>query len=137
MPRSAATSPTSFWPWVAARSEAELADEVDGLTNAGLVFRRGTPPHAIFLFKHALVRDAAYSTLLRRRRQQLHAAIAAAPERQCLETGAAEPELLAYHCTEAGLAEQAIAYWQRAGEHAIAHSANLEAIAYLNTASTC
>ncbi len=77
------------------------------------------------------MQDAAYATLLRVRRQQLHAAIAAALERKFPEIVTAQPELLAYHCTEAGLTQQAIENWRRAGERAIEGSANLEAIAHL------
>jgi class 3 adenylate cyclase/predicted ATPase len=116
---------------VAQRSEPDLETALDRLTDAGLLFRRGVPPHASYLFKHALVQDAAYATLLRSRRRQLHAAIAAALEREFPETVATQPELLAHHCTEAGLAEQAVQYWRRAGERALARSANPEAIAHL------
>jgi class 3 adenylate cyclase/predicted ATPase len=116
---------------VAQRPEAELETALDRLTNAELLFCRGTPPHSSYLFKHALVQDAAYATLLRSRRQHLHAAIAAALDRDFPEIIAAQPELLAHHCTEAGLTEKAIDNWRRAGEHAIERSANLEAIAHL------
>ena len=116
---------------VAQRPEPDLETALDRLTNAGLLFCRGVPPHSSYLFKHALVQDAAYATLLRVRRQQLHAAIAAALEREFPEIVAAQPELLAHHCTEAGLTQQAIDNWRRAGERAIEGSANLEAIAHL------
>jgi class 3 adenylate cyclase/predicted ATPase len=115
---------------VAQRPEPELEAALDRLTGAGLLFRRGVPPHSEYLFKHALVQDAAYATLLRARRRQLHEAIAAALEREFPETVATQPELLAHHCTEAGLTEQAVQYWRRAGEHALERSANLEAIAH-------
>jgi predicted ATPase len=115
---------------VAQRTEPELETALDRLTDAGLLFRRGEPLHASYLFKHALVQDAAYATLLRARRRQLHEAIAAAVEREFPETVATQPELLAHHCTEAGLTEQAVQYWQRAGERALDRSANLEAIAH-------
>ena len=82
---------------------------------AELVFRRGTPPDATYTFKHALVQDAAYSTLLRPRRQQLHGRIATTLERQFPEIAAAQPELMAQHCAMAGLVEQAIEYWDRLG----------------------
>jgi len=111
--------------------EAELTGALDRLTEAGLVFRRGTPPQAMYLFKHALVRDAAYSTLLRGPRQEIHAGIAGVLEREFPEIVAIQPELLAHHCTEAGLSEQAIDNWRRAGERAIERSANLEAVAHL------
>ena len=116
---------------MAQRPVPDLEIALDRLTNAGLLFCRGVPPHSSYLFKHALVQDAAYATLLRVRRQQLHAAIAAALEREFPEIVAAQPELLAHHCTEAGLKQQAIDNWRRAGERAIEGSANLEAIAHL------
>ena len=115
----------------AGRSDGELQAALDQLTNAGLVFRRGTPPHARFLFKHALVQDAAYSTLLRGKRQELHARVAKVLEERYPETLAVQPELLAHHFTEAGLAELAIEYRCRAGELAIARSTLVEAIAQL------
>ncbi len=116
---------------VAQRPGPDLETALDRLTNAGLLFCRGMPPDSSYLFKHALVQDAAYATLLRARRQQLHAAIAAALEREFPEIVAAQPELLAHHCTEAGLTQQAIDNWRRAGERAVARSANLEAAAHL------
>jgi len=116
---------------VAQRPVRDLEIALDRLTNAGLLFCRGVPPHSSYLFKHALVQDAAYATLLRVRRQQLHAAIAAALEREFPEIVAAQPELLAHHCTEAGLTQQAVDNWRRAGERAIEGLANLEAIAHL------
>ena len=88
------------------------------------------PEHA-YTFKHALVRDAAYESLLKTQRQQLHARIARALEEHFPETAEAEPELLARHCAEAGLAEQAVDYRRRAGEHALARSAMAEAAAQL------
>ena len=117
---------------VAERREGELQDALSRLGEAGLVFSRGTPPDATYLFKHALVRAAAYESLLRRRRQALHARIAAVLEGDFAEVVATEPELLARHLTEAGLLEKAVQYWLRAGERAAVRSANLEAIAHLN-----
>ena len=116
---------------VAERGEGELLDALGRLADAGLVFARGAPPYATFLFKHALVRDAAYGSLLRRRREELHTRIAAVLQADFTDRVAVEPELLARHLTEAGLFEKAVAYWQRAGEKAIERSANLEAIAHL------
>jgi class 3 adenylate cyclase/predicted ATPase len=116
---------------VAQRPQPDLEAALDRLTDAGLLFGRGTPPHSSYLFKHALVQDAAYATLLRARRQQLHAAIAGALEREFPEIAAAQPELLAHHYTEAGLRQQAIDNWLRAGERANEASANPEAIAHL------
>ena len=81
---------------------------------AELIFRRGTPPDAEYTFKHALVQDAAYSTLLRSRRQQIHGRIATTLENQFPETMTAQPELLAHHCGEAGLTEKAVGYWLKA-----------------------
>jgi predicted ATPase len=96
-----------------------------------LAFQQDTPPDAVYSFKHALVQEAAYTTLLRARRRQLHAAIAAALEREFPETVTAQPELLAHHCSEAGLTDQAVRFWHRAGERALERSANLEAVAHL------
>jgi tetratricopeptide (TPR) repeat protein len=116
---------------VAERGEAELQKGLGRLGEAGLVFSRGAPPHAAYLFKHALVRDAAYGSLLRRRREELHARIAAALEADSPEDVAAEPELLAHHLTEARLVEKAVRYWLRAGERATERSADIEAVAHL------
>jgi class 3 adenylate cyclase/predicted ATPase len=111
------------------RSEAALASELDRLTQSGLLFRQGVPPHATCQFKHALVQDAAYSMLVRNRRQQIHARIAAAMEGQFPEIVKAQPEVLARHCTEAGLLEKAIGYRLKAGQQAIARWAMTEAVA--------
>jgi class 3 adenylate cyclase/predicted ATPase len=113
---------------VAQKTSEELQSGIARLGEAGLVFARGTIPQAVFLFKHALVRDAAYSTLLRGQRQQLHGRIATALEAAFPETVAAQPELLGHHCEEAGLAAKAVEYWRRAGELAVRRAANLEAI---------
>ena len=111
--------------------EAELQSALDRLTAAELIFRRGTPPETHYAFKHALVRDAAHESLLKSRRQQLHASIARALEEHFPETRDMEPELLARHYTEAGLTEQAVEYWRRAGEQALARSAMAEAVTHL------
>ena len=116
---------------VAQRNAAELDTALDRLVAAGLAFRRGTPPQATFLFKHALVRDAAYGTLLRGKRQELHGRVAQVLEEQWPETADTQPELLAQHCAQAGLVEQAVAYYVRAGQRAVARSAMAEAIAQL------
>jgi predicted ATPase len=113
------------------RREGELQDALRRLGEAGLVFSRGAPPDATYLFKHALVRDAAYGSLLRRRREELHARIASVLETDFAGRVAAEPELLARHLTEAGLLKKAVPWWLRAGERATERSANLEAIAHL------
>ena len=116
---------------VARGNEASLVAELRRLSDAGLIFCRGTPPDAIYTFKHALVQDAAHSTLLRRDRQQLHESIAEAVEEHFPERTAREPELLAHHFAEAGQTERAIEYWLKAGERDIGRSANLEAIRHL------
>jgi predicted ATPase len=110
----------------------QLDDALAQLVGAELIYRRGTPPDAEYTFKHALVQDAAYSTLLRSRRQQLHARIAGALERGFPDIVAAQPALLAHHCDEAGLPEKAIEYWLTAGRQASRRSAAEEAVALLN-----
>jgi predicted ATPase len=118
---------------VADRSEAELQAALDQLVASALMFRRGVPPETAYSFKHALVRDAAYGTLLRPHRQQLHAQIATALEERFPETADAHPELLAHHFTEAGETERAVDYWSKAGTRARERSAYTEAIAHLDT----
>jgi class 3 adenylate cyclase/predicted ATPase len=113
--------------------EAELAAALDQLLSAELIFRRGLPPAATYIFKHALVRDAAYESLLKRRRQELHARIAASIEALFPQLVEGRPELVAHHFSEAGLAEKAIPYWLRAGRLAANRSANAEAIAHLRS----
>ena len=108
-----------------------MQSALDRLIAAGLLFRQGVPPHATYLFKHALVQDAAYGTLLRSRRQQLHARIAATIEGQFPEIVEAQPEVLARHCAEAGSVEKAVGYWLKAGQQAIARWAMTEAVAQL------
>ena len=92
---------------VARKPEAELQSALDRLIEAGLLFRQGVPPHATYLFKHALVQDAAYGTLLREPRRALHARIAETLESKFAEIADNQPEVLARHCTEAGLIEKA------------------------------
>ncbi len=110
--------------------DATLQRELHQLVEAELVFQSGLPPQATYLFKHALIQDAAYQSFLRRNRQQVHRQIAEVLEAQFPETAVTQPELLAHHFTEAGLIEQAFPYWQQAGEHASARSAYAEAIAH-------
>jgi len=98
------------------------------LGEAGLLFCRGAAPHASYLFKHALVQDAAYSTLLRGRRQELHGRAAAALEAHFPEVVERQPELVAHHYTEANCPAEAIAYWHKAGAAAASKSANAEAV---------
>ncbi|WP_108516550.1 adenylate/guanylate cyclase domain-containing protein [Bradyrhizobium algeriense] len=116
---------------VATQNERELQNELARLVASELVFQHEAPPESVYTFKHALVQDAAYSTLLRSDRQQLHARIAEVVERRFPERVAREPELLAHHLTEARKTERAIGYWLKAGERAAERSANLEAIRHL------
>jgi predicted ATPase len=115
-------------------SAAELGAALDRLIRAGLLFRQGAPPHATYLFKHALVQDAAYGTLLREPRRRLHARIAETVESQFAEIAESQPELLARHLTEAGLIEKAARLWGKAGQRSLARSALLEAVPQLTHA---
>ena len=119
---------------IAPGNEAVLRSALDRLVGAGLVFQRGMPPQATYSFKHALVQDAAYSTLLRSQRQALHGRIAARLKERSTEKTESQPELLARHLTEAGLTEEAITYWSKAGQQAITRFANKEAEAHLTKA---
>ena len=112
---------------VAGKPEAELGAALDRLQTAGLLFRQGVPPRATYLFNHALVQDAAYGTLLREPRRTIHARIAEAFEHQFPEIAESQPELLALHCTQAGLIEKAAGLWGKAGQRALARSALKEA----------
>ena len=119
---------------VARKPEAELQSALDRLIAAGLLFRQGVPPHATYLFKHALVQDAAYGTLLREPRRALHARIAETLESQFAEIAENQPELLARHCTEAGLIEKAASLWGKAGQRSLERSALVEAVAQFTRA---
>ena len=116
---------------VAQRSEPGLQDALGRLVEAGLIFQRGVPPEATFLFKHALVQDTAYGTLLRGPRQALHARIAGALEEHFPSVAEVQPQILAHHLTEAGILEKAVEYWCRAGQQSAKKSALIEAIAQL------
>ena len=116
---------------VAGLDERRLADALDQLVAAELVFRRGSPTEPLYAFKHALVQDAAYQSLLKSRRQQLHARVAEALEAGRAGEGEAPPEILAHHLTEAGLLARALPAWLAAGERAWRRSAYKEAIAHL------
>jgi class 3 adenylate cyclase/predicted ATPase len=116
------------------KPETELRTALDALLAAGLLFRHGVPPHASYLFKHSLVQNAAYGMQLREPRRVLHARIAEALERQFAEIADRQPELLARHCAEAGLAEKAATLWDKAGQRAIERSALLEATEHLTHA---
>ena len=103
------------------------------LVEAEFLYQQGLPPQATYRFKHALIQEAAYQSLLKSTRQQYHQRIAQVLEAQFPETAETQPELLAQHYTEAGLGEQAIGYWQRAGQQASERSANVEAISHFTT----
>ena len=118
---------------VAGMPQQKLDEALAQLVSAELIFRRGTPPDAEYTFKHALVQDAAYSTLLRSRRQQLHARIATTLESQFTEIAQGQPELLAQHCAEAGLIDKAVSYRLKAGQKAVARSAMQEALSQLQS----
>ena len=119
---------------VVGKPETGLQSAFDRLISAGLLFRQGVPPHATYLFKHALVQDAAYGTLLRERRRTLHARIAETLEGQFTDIAENQPELLARHCTEAGLIEKAARLWGKAGQRSLARSALIEAAEQLTRA---
>jgi class 3 adenylate cyclase/tetratricopeptide (TPR) repeat protein len=117
---------------VAPRSRTALDQGLAQLVESGLAFQQGTPPDAVYTFKHALVQDAAYDSLLRSRRQELHSKIARAIEERFLNIEGTEPELLAHHYTAAKQPEKAIPLWQKAGSLALKRMALAEAIAHLN-----
>ena len=112
---------------VASKPEAELGSSLDRLNRAGLLFRKGVPPHATYLFKHALVQEAAYGTLLRQPRRALHARIAETIESQFADMANSQPDLLARHWTEAGLIDKAASLWGKAGLRSLERSALVEA----------
>ena len=117
---------------VAPHEKPELDEALAQLTASGLAFQQGTPPAAVYTFKHALVQDAAYDSLLKRRRQELHNKIARVIEEHFPSIEATEPELLAHHYTEAKQPRRAIPLWQQAGSLALRRMALTEAIAHLN-----
>ena len=110
-------------PWRANRRR-NSGSALDRLVEAGLLFRQGVPPHATYLFKHALVQDAAYGTLLREPRRALHARIAETLESQFADIAENQPELLARHCTEAGLIEKAAGSGGKGGQRSLERSAS-------------
>jgi predicted ATPase len=119
---------------VVGKAEKEIESALDRLITAGLLFPQGAPPDATYLFKHALVQDAAYGTLLREPRRALHARIAEALESQFAEVTDNAPEVLARHCTEAGQIEKAAGLWGKAGQRSLARSALVEAVEQLTRA---
>jgi predicted ATPase/energy-coupling factor transporter ATP-binding protein EcfA2 len=114
--------------------ESRLRDGLGRLVEAELLYQRGRPPRARYVFKHALIQDAAYHSLLKRTRQHYHRQVAELLESKFPEVVEAQPELLAHHYTEAGSPSEALIYWQRAGEKAIRRSANREGIGHLTRA---
>ncbi|WP_179136847.1 MutS-related protein [Candidatus Entotheonella palauensis] len=116
--------------------EDTLQDHLTQLVSNELLYQRGRPPRAKYVFRHALVRDAAYTSLLRRRRQQYHQQVAQQLEAHFSDTVEMQPELLAHHFTEGGHTAQAVAYWQRAGQRASERSAYQEAISHFTQALT-
>jgi predicted ATPase/class 3 adenylate cyclase len=118
---------------IAPQDEDTLQAGLAQLVAAELLYQRGRPPRARYIFKHALIQDAAYASLLKSTRQQVHRQIAQILETQFTTLVETQPELLAQHYTAAGCAEQAVVYWQRAGQQASDRSANLEAISHITT----
>jgi predicted ATPase len=116
-------------PW----DEGTLRRGLQQLVEAEFLYQQGLPPEATYTFKHALIQDVAYQSLLRSTRQQYHQRIAQVLEAQFPETIATQPELVAQHYTAAGCAAQAVVYWQRAGQQASDRSAHLEAVSHLTT----
>jgi class 3 adenylate cyclase/predicted ATPase len=114
--------------------ESELAAAMERLVGAGLLLQQGVPPHVSYLFKHALVQDAAYGTLLREQRKELHARIAEVMETRFADIAERQPELLARHCGEAGLTEKAVRFWAKAGQRSLTRSALVEAVEQLSRA---
>lgn len=121
---------------VSAMPEATLREDLRELTRSGLVERSGVPPNSAYLFKHALIRDAAYDSLLRRDREVLHGQIATVLRDRFAETRETEPELIAYHLTESGALAEAIPLWASAGQRASSRAAHVEAVGHLQTALT-
>ena len=118
----------------ARKSDEQLYAALSVLGEAGLVYCQGTLPQATFQFKHALIRDAAYGSLLRKTREELHVRIAMVLEGMLPDTADIQPELIAHHYTEAGCKEEAVRWWHSAGQRASHRSANAEAVAHLNKA---
>jgi class 3 adenylate cyclase/predicted ATPase len=119
---------------VVGKPETELESAIGDLVASGLLFHQGAPPDATYLFKHALVQDAAYGTLLRQQRRALHARIAETIETQFPDIAERQPELLARHCTDARLIEKAAGLWGKAGQRSLERSALVEATEQLSRA---
>jgi predicted ATPase len=121
---------------VAPEDEKALSSALEVLTRAGLLFRQGQPPHATYLFKHALLQDAAYGTLLRVRRQELHGRVVSVLQRDFPEFRANQPEVLAHHCSEGSMISEAIEYYLAASQRATAAFNTIEASAHLRRGMT-
>jgi predicted ATPase len=119
---------------VAGIADATLQSALDKLAEADIVLVQGVPPESDYRFKHALIQDAAYENLLKSRRQVLHRRVAQILRDRFADTAAAEPEVLAYHFTQAGMTDAAIEWWSKAGDQALRRSAFQEAIAHLGKA---
>ena len=118
---------------IAPQDEDTLQAGLAQLVGAELLYQRGRPPRARYIFKHALIQDAAYASLLKSTRQQVHQQIAQVLEARFPALVETQPELVAQHYTAAGCTEQAVRYWQRAGQHASDRSAHLEAVSHFTT----
>jgi class 3 adenylate cyclase/predicted ATPase len=116
---------------VSAFDDIELQEALDRLVRSGLVYQSGSPPEAVYRFKHHLVQEAAYDSLLRRRRRDYHHRIASVLDERFADVVATRPELLAHHYTAAEVYDTAVGYWQRAGEQALERSAAVEAAAHM------
>ena len=116
----------------AEKPDAALQSTLDRLVASGLVFKRGTPPEASYLFKHALIRDAAYDSLLRKQHEQLHARIAKVLEERFPDVVATQPELIAHHLAEGGQSARAIEFWMAAAHQALPRAAYREAVTFLD-----
>ncbi|MBI3799820.1 MAG: hypothetical protein HY268_22960 [Deltaproteobacteria bacterium] len=117
---------------VSSLDEAALRSALDQLVDAELLYRRRLPSHELYVFKHALIQETAYQSLLKKTREQSHKKIAQILQERFFEVREIQPELLAHHYTEAGLIDQAIPYWQKAGQQAVESSANVEAASHLH-----
>jgi predicted ATPase len=126
--------PYNLLATVSSMPESALRSALDRLASAELIFARGSPPAASYVFKHALVQDAAYETLLKSKRQQLHGRIAKALEDKFPEVALSQPEIVAHHYTEAGRHETAVSWWGKAGDLAIKRSADTEAVRHFDRA---
>ncbi|GAG04229.1 unnamed protein product, partial [marine sediment metagenome] len=116
---------------IAPMDEAQLQDGLSQLVEAELLYRRGRPPRAKYIFKHALIQDAAYESLLKRTRQQCHRQVADILETRFPEIVETQPELLAHHHTEANSPQAAVEYWLKAGQQAVHRFADREAVGHL------